>query len=225
MRSRTGRTPRAAGESMKGQFTRLIIFMAVCVIIIAGITAATYAVWTTEDGSSVPATTQTGEWEDASYRYLVIKTDVSDELLRFRQKADDGTDVNAFYSSSDLSAATRVTVVGYEGILTKVVIPAQVTVSYGAGETKTLPVTTIATGTVEQYDGLRIIEKLEIPSTVTLISAYSFMFCDSLTAVTFAEGGDALVLGDKCFYGCVKLSESAVDYGGRTVEKGEYCFG
>lgn len=211
---------------MKGQFTRLIIFIAVCVILIAGVTAVTYAVWTTGDGSSTPATTQTGEWEDASYRYLVIKTDVSDALVRFIQKAEDGTDFAAFDAgTADVLSATRVTVVGYEGVLTTLKIPPAVTVKNAAGESKELPVTVIATGTVEQYDGLRIIEKVEIPSQVTSIEAYSFMFCDSLTEVKFVGGGDALTLGDKCFYGCVKLSESAVDYGGRSVTKGEFCFG
>lgn len=200
--------------------------MTVCVILIAGITAVTYAVWTTEDGSSTPATTQTGEWEDASYRYLVIRTDVSEALVRYRQKAEDGSDFGAFDAgSADVLSATAVTVVGYEGILTTLKIPPAVVVKNSAGESKELPVTVIATGTVEQYDGLRLIEKLEIPSQVTEIEAYSFMFCDSLAEVSFVAGGGTVTLGDKCFYGCRKLSESNVDYGGRTVEKGEYCFG
>lgn len=211
---------------MKGQFTRLIIFMTVCVLLIAGITAATYAVWTTEDGSSTPATTQTGEWEDASYRYLVIKTDVSDGLIRYRQKADGGADFEAFDAGeADVLSATSVTVVGYEGILTTLKIPSSVTVKNSAGDSKDLPVTVIATGTVEQYDGLRLIEELSIPSSVTEIAAYSFMFCDSLTKVVFDAGDGTVTLGDKCFYGCVKLTESDVDYGGRTAVKGEFCFG
>lgn len=211
---------------MKGQFTRLIIFMTVCVLLIAGVTAVTYAVWTTEDGNSTPATTHTGEWEDASYRYLVIRTDVSDDLIRYRQKGEGDSDFDAFDAGgADVLSATSVAVVGYEGILTTLKIPPTVIVKNSAGDSKELPVTVIATGTVEQYDGLRVVEKLEIPASVTEIKAYSFMFCDSLEQVNFVAGSGTLTLGDKCFYGCVKLSESAVDYGGRTVIKGEFCFG
>lgn len=213
---------------MKGQFTRLIIFLSVCVILIAGITAATYAVWTTSDGSSTPATTGTGDWEDASFRYLVLEIsyeDGSSETAVYRQKAEDGSDFSAFeVSKTDVSTATGVTVKGYKGILTTLKIPPSVTVKNADGQSALLPVTAIATGTVEQYDGLALIEKLEIPASVTKIEDYSFMFCKNLTSVTFVQGEDALTLGDMCFYGCVKLSESAVDFGGRSVTQGENCF-
>lgn len=213
---------------MKGQFTRLIIFLSVCVILIAGITAATYAVWTTSDGSSTPATTGTGDWEDASFRYLVLEIsyqDGSSESAVYRQKAEDGSDFSAFeVSKTDVSTATGVTVKGYKGILTTLKIPPSVTVKNADGQSALLPVTAIATGTVEQYDGLALIEKLEIPASVTKIEDYSFMFCKNLASVTFVQGEEALILGDMCFYGCVKLSESAVDFGGRSVTQGENCF-
>lgn len=213
---------------MKGQFTRLIIFLSVCVILIAGITAATYAVWTTSDGSSTPATTGTGDWEDASFRYLVLEIsyqDGSSETAVYRQKAEDGSDFSAFeVSKTDVSTATGVTVKGYKGILTTLKIPPSVTVKNADGQSALLPVTAIATGTVEQYDGLALIEKLEIPASVTKIEDYSFMFCKNLASVTFVQGEEALILGDMCFYGCVKLSESAVDFGGRSVTQGENCF-
>lgn len=214
---------------MKGQFSRLIIFMAVCVILIAGVTAVTYAVWTTADGSSTPATTETGEWEDASYRYLVLEINYSDgscELAEYVQKADDGADLEAFViSAGDVSSAVSATVKGYNGILTTLKIPSSVTVKNRGGQSVQVNVTKIATGTVEQYDGLRLIEKLEIPSSVTEISSYSFAFCENLADVTFVSGGGELTLGDKCFYRCVKLERSSVDFGGRTVTEGEYCFG
>ncbi len=214
---------------MKGQFTRLIIFMAVCVILIAGVTAVTYAVWTTADESSTPATTQTGDWEDASFRYLVLEivySDGSSELAEYVQKAADGSDFEAFdISAADLSSAVSATVKGYNGILTTLKIPPVITVKNAGGQSAQLNVTKIATGTVEQYDGLRLIEKLEIPSGVTEIASYSFAFCESLAEVTFVPGGGELTLGDKCFYRCVKLERSAVDFGGRTVTEGEYCFG
>lgn len=213
---------------MKGQFTRLIIFLSVCVILIAGITAVTYAVWTTSDGSSTPATTGTGDWEDASFRYLVLEIsyqDGSSESAVYRQKAEDGSDFSAFeVSKTDVSTATGVTVKGYKGILTTLKIPPSVTVKNADGQSALLPVTAIATGTVEQYDGLALIEKLEIPASVTKIEDYSFMFCKNLASVTFVQGEEALTLGDMCFYGCVKLSESAVDFGGRSVTQGENCF-
>ena len=214
---------------MKGQFTRLIIFMAVCVLLIAGITAATYAVWTTSDGGSTPATTQTGEWDDPSYRYLVLEVsfaDGSSAIAEYVQKDEAGADVSAFYvGEKDASGAAQAKVKGYKGILTTLKIPPSVTVRDAAGQSKEISVTAIATGTVEQYDGLRLIEELEIPATVATIGDFSFMFCDSLKKVTFVSGGGALTMGNMCFYRCVKLDyPSAVDFGGRSVTQGENCF-
>lgn len=212
---------------MKGQFARLTIFMCVCVIIIAGITAVTYAVWTTSDGGSTPATTQTGEWEDPSFRYLVLEivdNNGAKTELRYAQTAADGSEISAFDAGDiDVSAITSVTVKGYEGILTTLKIPPSVKIA-AAGQTVELPVTAIAMGTVEQYDGLRLIKELEIPSSVNEIAAYSFAFCDSLEKVVFMSGGGELTLGEKCFYRCVRLQRSAVDFGGRSVSEGADCF-
>lgn len=213
---------------MKGQFARLTVFLFVCVILVLGVTAAAYAVWTTTDGSSTPATTQTGEWDDPSFRYLVLGLTFADGSYRevsYRQKSDDGSDYSAFDAEgADLADVTKVSVVGYQGILPTLKIPPTVVVG-SAGETKEFDVTVIAMGTVEQYDGLRIVETLEIPASVTSVEAYSFAFCDSLREVTFVAGGGALSLGDKCFYGCVNLDRSAVDFGEREIAEGEYCFG
>lgn len=212
---------------MKGQFARLIVFMCVCVIIIAGITAATYAVWTTSDGGSTPATTQTGEWEDPSFRYLVLEIEDGSGVrteLRYVQTSEDGSEIAAFDAgNADLSAITSVTVTGYEGILTTLKIPSVVKVS-AAGQTAELPVTAIAMGTVEMYDGLRLVKELEIPASVNSIGAYSFAFCDSLEKVVFVPGGGELTLGEKCFYRCVRLLRSEVDFGGRSVIEGTDCF-
>ena len=213
---------------MKGQFSRLIIFITVCVLLIAGITAATYAVWTTSDGGSTPATTETGEWEDPSFRYLVLEisfADGSSAIAEYVQKDEAGADVSAFYvGEKDASGAAQAKVKGYKGILTTLKIPPSVTVKDGAGQTKEIAVTAIATGTVEQYDGLRLIEELEIPSSVTTIEDNSFMFCDNLKKVTFVSGGGALTMGNMCFYRCVKLDIADVDFGGRSVTQGENCF-
>lgn len=213
---------------MKGQFTRLIIFLTVCVLLIAGITAATYAVWTTSDGGSTPATTETGEWEDPSFRYLVLEisfADGSSAIAEYVQKDEAGADVSAFYvGEKDASGAAQAKVKGYKGILTTLKIPPSVTVKDGAGQTKEIAVTAIATGTVEQYDGLRLIEELEIPSSVMTIEDNSFMFCDNLHKVTFISGGGALTMGNMCFYRCVKLDIADVDFGGRSVTQGENCF-
>lgn len=213
---------------MKGQFTRLIVFMTVCVLLIAGITAATFAVWTTSDGGSTPATTQTGEWEDASFRYLVLEISLADGSsvqTEYRLTAADGSDFSAFDAgNTDVTTAIDATVIGYNGILTTLKIPPSVKVK-GADQSVEVPVTAIATGTVEQYDGLRIIEKLEIPASVERIEDYSFAFCDNLARVDFVAGGGALTMGRMCFYRCVKLSRDNVDFGGREVTEGEYCFG
>ena len=213
---------------MKGQFSRLIIFITVCVLLIAGITAATYAVWTTSDGGSTPATTETGEWEDPSFRYLVLEisfADGSSAIAEYVQKDEAGADVSAFYvGEKDASGAAQAKVKGYKGILTTLKIPPSVTVKDGAGQAKEIEVTAIATGTVEQYDGLRLIEELEIPSSVTTIEDNSFMFCDNLKKVTFVSGGGALTMGNMCFYRCVKLDIADVDFGGRSVTQGENCF-
>lgn len=213
---------------MKGQFSRLIIFITVCVLLIAGITAATYAVWTTSDGGSTPATTETGEWEDPSFRYLVLEisfADGSSAIAEYVQKDEAGADVSAFYvGEKDASGAAQAKVKGYKGILTTLKIPPSVTVRDAAGQSKEIDVTAIATGTVEQYDGLRLIEELEIPSSVTTIEDNSFMFCDNLHKVTFVSGGGALTMGNMCFYRCVKLDIADVDFGGRSVTQGENCF-
>ena len=213
---------------MKGQFSRLIIFITVCVLLIAGITAATYAVWTTSDGGSTPATTETGEWEDPSFRYLVLEisfADGSSAIAEYVQKDEAGADVSAFYvGEKDASGAAQAKVKGYKGILTTLKIPPSVTVKDGAGQTKEIAVTAIATGTVEQYDGLRLIEELEIPSSVMTIEDNSFMFCDNLKKVTFVSGSGALTMGNMCFYRCVKLDIADVDFGGRSVTQGENCF-
>ena len=213
---------------MKGQFSRLIIFITVCVLLIAGITAATYAVWTTSDGGSTPATTETGEWEDPSFRYIVLEisfADGSSAIAEYVQKDEAGADVSAFYvGEKDASGAAQAKVKGYKGILTTLKIPPSVTVRDAAGQSKEIDVTAIATGTVEQYDGLRLIEQLEIPSSVTTIEDNSFMFCDNLHKVTFVSGGGALTMGNMCFYRCVKLDIADVDFGGRSVTQGENCF-
>ena len=213
---------------MKGQFTRLIIFLTVCVLLIAGITAATFAVWTTSDGGSTPATTETGEWEDPSFRYLVLEisfADGSSAIAEYVQKDEAGADVSAFYvGEKDASGAAQAKVKGYKGILTTLKIPPSVTVKDEAGHAKEIAVTAIATGTVEQYDGLRLIEELEIPSSVTTIEDNSFMFCDNLKKVTFVSGSGALTMGNMCFYRCVKLDIADVDFGGRSVTQGENCF-
>ena len=77
---------------------------------------------------------------------------------------------------------------------------------------------------MEQYDGLRLIEDLEIPSSVMTIEDNSFMFCDNLKKVTFVSGSGALTMGNMCFYRCVKLDIADVDFGGRSVTQGENCF-
>lgn len=214
-------------RTMKGQFTRLIIFMAVCVLLIAGVTAATYAVWTTSDGGSTPATTQTGEWDDPSFRYLVLEIAFSDGSSALAEYVlEDGAEVSAFdVGQATATNAVSATVVGYKGILTTLKIPPAVTVKDDAGQTNEISVTSIATGTVEQYDGFRLIKELEIPATVTSIADYSFMFCDSLEKVAFVSGGGALTMGKMCFYRCVNLDyPTAVDFGGRSVTQGKSCF-
>lgn len=213
---------------MKGQFARLILFMTVCVLLIAGITAATFAVWTTSDGGSTPATTVTGEWDDPSFRYLTLELTHAGgtTVAVYRQNADDGSAFDAFDAGDvDAAAVTSAKVIGYDGILTVLKIPPTVTVK-GGGNTAEVTVNSIAMGTVEQYDALRLVEELEIPATVNSIASYSFAFCDSLEKVVFVGGGGELTLGDKCFYRCVKLDKAAgVNFGGRTVTEGEYCFG
>lgn len=212
---------------MKGQFTRLIVFLTVMVLLVAGITAVTYAVWSTSEGGSTPATTETGEWEDGSFRYLVIEIgyDGGNKLIKYRQKADDGSDFSAF-DAGDTAASgiTSVKVAGYDGILTTLKIPQEITVR-GGGETAVISVDTIAMLSVEEYDGQRLIEELTIPASVTTIEAGSFMFCDNLKSVVFEAGDQPITLGDKCFYRCVSLDRSKVDFGGREVVEGEYCFG
>lgn len=206
-----------------------MIFMTVCVLLIAGVTAATYAVWTTSDGGSTPATTQTGEWDDPSFRYLVLEISFADgysALAEYVITDGAGADFSAFdVGQAGADNAVSATVVGYKGILTVLKIPPSVTVKDDAGQTKDISVVAIATGTVEQYDGFRLIKELEIPATVTSIADYSFMFCDSLEKVAFVSGGGALTMGKMCFYRCVNLDyPTAVDFGGRSVTQGESCF-
>lgn len=220
---------RGKGDKVKGQFARLTVFMVVCVLLIAGITAAAYAVWTTSDGGSTPATTETGEWEDPSFRYLVIEIDLgggNSVVAEYRQKSAEGEDFSAFDAGdADITGAVSATVKGYNGILTTLKIPPAVKVKNNAGQSVEIPVKAIAMGTVEQYDGLRLVEKLEIPSSVESIADYSFAFCDSLKSVTFVSGGGALSMGRMCFYRCINLDRSNVDFGGRSVSEGELCFG
>lgn len=197
------------------------------VLLVAGITAVTYAVWATSDGGSTPVTAGTGEWEDESYRYLVLEIIYGGEAkqIRYRQKDVDGSDFNAF-DAGDAAASgiTSMKVVGYEGILTALKIPSEVTIK-GGGETVVMQVDTIAMLSVEEFDGLRLVEELTIPSSVTTVEANSFMFCDNLKSVVFEAGDQPVSLGDKCFYRCVRLDRSAVDFGGREVSEGAYCFG
>lgn len=216
---------------MKGQFTRLIIFISVCVLLIVGITAVTYAFWVSGSGAT-PASTETDEWEDPSFRYLVLTLELSDgseKEVSYVQRLGQNANFNAFYTEgTDPNTVTKVSVTGYNGILTVLKIPPEVTLksdenAHGVKKT----VTEINMKTVEIYDGLRVVEELEIPHTVTEIGDYSFAFCDSLKKVVFAEGENAqpLEIGKFCFYKCRNLSKDNVSFGGRSVTEGEFAFG
>lgn len=205
---------------MKSNYARLIIFFAVCVVLIASITAVTYAVWE-ENSDETNINISSGEWDDPSYRYLVLQIEYTDSGQTMYKDIRFNTDISAFDAQGvSVQSITAVKVVGYEGLLTTLKIPPRVLLKNTTpSEERELSLKVIAMQSVEMYDALRLVQVLEIPYSVTTIEAYSFAFCDSLREVNFVvdtlqEGQEIqkVAIGEKCFYMC---RNAVINYNGR----------
>ena len=122
-----------------------------------------------------------------------------------------GTPIAGFMFELDETAKT-VTITGYEGVDTEIVIPE----SYGDY--------TVTYVSPTAFAGNTVITGVSVPKTVESIEERSFEGCTALKRMTFAEGVD---IGNYAFEGCISLenvtfAEGTVDIG--TVGIGNYAF-
>ena len=103
-----------------------------------------------------------------------------------------------------------VTIVGYTGSSTDVVIPSSINVD---GED--IPVKVIADYAFYDND---TITSVYIPDSVTTIGDYAFSLCSNLTTVTISENSQLTTIGDCAFSGCSSLTSIYIPDSVTTIE-------
>lgn len=211
----------------------MIALTLVVVIAVLAVTGVSLAVWISGDGEGASYDFKVMGWDDPSVRYL-----------RFSAKGEGGEDlVLAFDDDAGcfvakngeteyVGAVSKVTAVGYYGIIEELLIPASIFVKADGGDTvegisvaaSAVDVVAVAMPNVQQDGGeaLGLVSEVTIGANVASISAHSFSYMDALTKVTFKPSGVAVTLGDYCFSRCGNLTEVVeVD---RSVTRGTGCF-
>lgn len=211
----------------------MIVLTLVVVIAVLAVTGVSLAVWISGDGEGASYDFEVMGWDDPSVRYL-----------RFSAKGEGGEDlVLAFEDAAGcfvakngeteyVGAVSKVTAVGYYGIIEELLIPASIFVKADGGTVEgisvpaeAVDVVAVAMPNVQQDGGeaLGLVSEVTIGANVASISAHSFSYMDALTKVTFEPSGVAVTLGDYCFSRCGNLTE-IVDDDGRSVTRGTGCF-
>ena len=216
-----------------GTRQKMIVLTLVVVIAVLAVTGVSLAVWISGDGEGASYDFEVMGWDDPSVRYL-----------RFSAKGEGGEDlVLAFEDAAGcfvakngeteyVGAVSKVTAVGYYGIIEELLIPASIFVKADGGTVEgisvpaeAVDVVAVAMPNVQQDGGeaLGLVSEVTIGANVASISAHSFSYMDALTKVTFEPSGVAVTLGDYCFSRCGNLTE-IVDDDGRSVTRGTGCF-
>ena len=114
--------------------------------------------------------------------------------------------------SYTISDANEVTITGYTGSSSAVVIP---------GTINDNPVTAIGNDTFMEKN----IESVTIPSSVTSIGIRAFYNCDSLSSVTFGKDSQLTSIGTIAFYKCTSLTSVTIPSSVTSIGYGsfDYC--
>lgn len=114
--------------------------------------------------------------------------------------------------SYTISDANEVTITGYTGSSSAVVIP---------GTINDNPVTAIGADTFIEKN----IESVTIPSSVTSIGSRAFYNCDSLSSVTFGKDSQLTSIGNIAFYKCTSLTSVTIPSRVTSIGDGsfDYC--
>lgn len=211
----------------------MIVLTLVVVIAVLAVTGVSLAVWISGEGEGASYDFKVMGWDDPSVRYL-----------RFSAKGEGGEDLvldfddaaGCFVAMNGETeyggAVSKVTAVGYYGIIEELLIPASIFVKADGGDTvegisveaSAVEVVAVAMPNVQQDGGeaLGLVSEVTIGANVASISAHSFSYMDALTKVTFEQPGVAVALGDYCFSRCGNLTD--VVEVGRSVTRGTGCF-
>ena len=216
-----------------GTRQKMIVLTLVVVIAVLAVTGVSLAVWISGEGEGASYDFKVMGWDDPSVRYL-----------RFSAKGEGGEDLvldfddaaGCFVAMNGETeyggAVSKVTAVGYYGIIEELLIPASIFVKADGGDTvegisveaSAVEVVAVAMPNVQQDGGeaLGLVSEVTIGANVASISAHSFSYMDALTKVTFEQPGVAVALGDYCFSRCGNLTD--VVEVGRSVTRGTGCF-
>ena len=211
----------------------MIMLTLVVVIAVLAVTGVSLAVWISGDGEGASYDFEVMGWDDPSVRYLRFSAKGGgdeDLVLEFNDTA--GCFVAKNGEQEYVGAVSKVTAVGYYGIIEELLIPAQIFVKTDGGDkvdgiavpAEAVDVVAVAMPNVQQDGGeaLGLVSEVTIGANVASISAHSFSYMDALTKVTFEPSNVAVTLGEYCFSRCGNLTEIVKD--GRTVERGTGCF-
>ena len=213
----------------------MIVLTLVVVIAVLAVTGVSLAVWISGDGEGASYDFEVMGWDDPSVRYLRFsaKGEGGEALvLEFNDTA--GCFVAKNGETEYGGAVSKVTAVGYYGIIEELLIPASIFVKADGGGTvegisvaaSAVDVVAVAMPNVQQDGGeaLGLVSEVTIGANVASISAHSFSYMDALTKVTFEPSNVAVALGDYCFSRCGNLNLTEIVEDGRSVTRGKGCF-
>ena len=214
---------------------KMIVLTLVVVIAVLAVTGVSLAVWISGDGEGASYDFEVMGWDDPSVRYLRFSAKGEgdeDLVLAFEDAA--GCFVAKNGETEYVGAVSKVTAVGYYGIIEELLIPASIFVKADGGGTvegisvaaSAVDVVAVAMPNVQQDGGeaLGLVSEVTIGANVANISAHSFSYMDALTKVTFEPSDVAVTLGDYCFSRCGNLTLTEIVEVGRVVERGKGCF-
>lgn len=218
-----------------GTRQKMIVLTLVVVIAVLAVTGVSLAVWISGDGEGASYDFEVMGWDDPSVRYLRFSAKGEgdeDLVLAFEDAA--GCFVAKNGETEYVGAVSKVTAVGYYGIIEELLIPASIFVKADGGGTvegisvaaSAVDVVAVAMPNVQQDGGeaLGLVSEVTIGANVANISAHSFSYMDALTKVTFEPSDVAVTLGDYCFSRCGNLTLTEIVEVGRVVERGKGCF-
>ena len=213
-----------------GTRQKMIVLTLVVVIAVLAVTGVSLAVWISGEGEGASYDFEVMGWDDPSVRYLRFSAKGEgdeDLVLEFNDAA--GCFVAKNGETEYGGAVSKVTAVGYYGIIEELLIPASIFVKADGGATdikgisvpaNAVDVVAVAMPNVQQDGGeaLGLVSEVTIGANVANIADFSFSYMNALTKVTF-ESGAALTLGDYCFFRCGSLA--VVEGEDRVVDFGE----
>ncbi len=218
-----------------GTRQKMIVLTLVVVIAVLAVTGVSLAVWISGEGEGASYDFKVMGWDDPSVRYLRFSAKGGgdeDLVLEFNDTA--GCFVAKNGETEYVGAVSKVTAVGYYGIIEELLIPASIFVKADGGGTvegisvaaSAVNVVAVAMPNVQQDGGeaLGLVSEVTIGANVASISAHSFSYMDALTKVTFAQSDVAVTLGDYCFSRCGNLNLTEIVEDGRSVTRGKGCF-